>query len=137
MHLAIYQARPQSQVIFHAHPSHCLSLGLIGRSLPALSPDFYLHLGAETPLLPYLTPTTAELAEAVAAEMARGPALLLQNHGALVTGRTVAEGLLRLTLLEEHAAIYLHALAAGAPRLLSPDDMAHLDQVTGGRYQHK
>jgi L-fuculose-phosphate aldolase len=137
MHLAAYRARPQCQVVIHAHPPHCISLGLVGRSLPAISPDYYLHLGPIVPLLGYLTPTTVELAEAVATALARGPAVLLQNHGALVTGRSAAEALLRLVLLEEHTAIYLRALAAGEPRLLSAEDMARLDEVTGGRYQHK
>ena len=57
------------------------------------------------------------------------------NHGVLVTGRDVPQALLRLFLIEEHAAIYLDALAAGPPRVLSSLDMRQLDEVTGGRYK--
>ncbi len=135
LHLAAYTARPEADAILHVHPPKAISLGLLGCSLPALTPDFYLHLGPAVPLVPYLTPTTKELAQAAGETLEAAPAVLLQNHGVLVAGRSVQQALLRLFLLEEHAAIYLDALAAGQPRLLSPADMAALDQVTGGRYR--
>jgi L-fuculose-phosphate aldolase len=135
MHLATYQVRPEIQVILHAHPAKALSLGLLGRSLPALTTDFYMHLGPEVPLLTYVPPTTPELGTAVAELIETAPALLLQNHGVVVVGRSVGQALLRLMLLEEQAAIYLDALAAGTPRALSAADMRQLDEVTGGRYK--
>lgn len=138
MHLAAYEARPGTEVVIHVHPPKAISLGLLGRSLPALTPDFYLHLGPTVPLVAYITPTTAELAAGVAEELEDNPAVLLQNHGVLVTGTTTHQALLRLFILEEHAAIYLDALAAGEKiRTLSEGDMQQLDQVTGGRYKLK
>jgi L-fuculose-phosphate aldolase len=138
IHLAAYDDRPGTQVVIHVHPPKAISLGLIGRSLPALTPDFYLHLGPVVPLVPYITPTTAELAAGVSQALAVNPAVLLQNHGVLVTGSTTRQALLRLFLLEEHAATYLDALAAGEQvRSLSEDDMQQLDTVTGGRYKLK
>jgi L-fuculose-phosphate aldolase len=136
MHLAAYESRPETEVVLHVHPPKAISLGLTGRSLPALTPDFYLHLGPHVPLIPYITPTTAELAAAVREKLERNPAVLLQNHGVLVTGTTTRQTLLRLLLLEEHAAIYLDALAAGQQaRTLSQEDMQYLDEITGGRYK--
>jgi L-fuculose-phosphate aldolase len=135
MHLAAYQARPDCQVILHVHPPKAISLGLLSRSLPAITPDFYLHLGSSVPLLPYTTPTTEKLGRSAGRLLRISPAILLQNHGVLVCGRDVKQALLRLFLIEEHAAIYLDALAAGRPRLLSPVDMRQLDEVTGGRYK--
>ncbi|RMG93955.1 MAG: class II aldolase/adducin family protein [Chloroflexi bacterium] len=136
MHMAAYATRPETQVVLHAHPPKSISVGLIGHSLPALTPDFYLHLGPAVPLLSYITPTTEELGTAVAALLHTAPAILLQNHGAIVIGRTTGQALLRLNLLEEQASIYLDALAAGKPRTLTAEDMRQLDQVTGGRYRY-
>jgi L-fuculose-phosphate aldolase len=136
MHLAAYDARPGAEVVIHVHPPKAISLGIIGRSLPALTPDFYLHLGPTVPLVPYITPTTAELAAGVSQELVVNPAVLLQNHGVLVTGSTTRQALLRLFLLEEHAVIYLDALATGEQiRILAKEDMQQLDEVTGGRYK--
>jgi L-fuculose-phosphate aldolase len=138
MHLAVYDSRPETTVILHVHPPKAIGLGLIGRSLPALTPDFYLHLGPAVPLVPYITPTTAELAAAVSQQLAGNPAVLLQNHGVLVAAASAKQAQLCLVLLEEHAAIYLDALATGQPvRPLSEEDMRQMDKATGGRYKLK
>lgn len=135
MHLSAYAARPETQAIIHVHPPQAISLGILGYSLPALTPDFYLHLGAEVPLLPYITPTTTELGTAVADLLRVKTAVLLQNHGVIVIGNSVSQALLRLSLLEEAAGIYLTALAVGEPRALSAQDREGLDTVTGGKYK--
>ncbi len=137
MHLGAYEARPKTQAVIHAHPAHVISLGLLGRSLPALTPDFYLHLGRTTPLLPYIAPTTENLKTAVSLALRSATAIMLQNHGAVVVGKSVGQALLRLNLLEEQAAIYLAALAAGDPRVLSKEDMQILDRIAGGKYKRE
>lgn len=136
LHLAAYRSRPDTNIVLHVHPPKAISLGLLGLPLPALTPDFYFHLGAMVPLVPYLTPTTGELGEAIGQGLANHPALLLQNHGVLVTGRDTPQALLRLFLLEEQAAIYLDALPAGTPRILTPADRHNLDTITGGKYRN-
>ena len=135
IHLSAYAVRPETQAIIHVHPPKAISLGILGYSLPALTPDFYLHLGVKVPLLPYVTPTTAELGTAVAELLRTNSAVLLQNHGVIVIGNSVSQALLRLSLLEEAAEIYLDALAVGEPRILSAQDRENLDTVTGGKYK--
>lgn len=137
IHLAAYRSRPETLIVLHVHPPKAISLGLLSLPLPALTPDFYLHLGAMVPFIPYITPTTIELADAIGPFLANHPAVLLQNHGVMVTGRDTPQALLRLFLLEEQAAIYLDALPAGTPRTLTPSDMHHLDTITAGRYKLK
>jgi ribulose-5-phosphate 4-epimerase/fuculose-1-phosphate aldolase len=78
------------------------------------------------------------LANAVSQELAANPAVLLQNHGVLVMASTTQKALLRLFLLEEHAAIYLDALATGLRMYnLTTKEMQQLDEVTDGRYKLK
>jgi L-fuculose-phosphate aldolase len=135
MHLSAYAVRPETQVVIHVHPPKAISLGILGYGLPALTPDFYVHLGTDVPLLPYITPTTEELGTAVAELLKVKTAVLLQNHGVIVIGNSVSQALLRLSLLEEAAGIYLDALAMGEPRVLSAKDREGLDTVTGGKYK--
>ncbi|MBI3241447.1 MAG: class II aldolase/adducin family protein [Chloroflexi bacterium] len=135
MHRAVYAALPWARVVLHAHPPKAIALGALGRDLPALTPDFYLHLGPCVPLVSYVTPTTKELADAVSQIIVGQRAALLQNHGVIVAGTDAASALLRLQLLEEAAGIRLMALAVGEPRALSPADCKALDEITGGRYR--
>jgi L-fuculose-phosphate aldolase len=129
LHLSIYKTRPETEVVFHVHSPQAIALGLLGLSMPALTPGFYRHVGASVPLLPYIAPTTQNLATAVAEILKDSSAVLLQNHGAVVVGESVSQALLRLNLLEEQAAIYLAALAAGEPRQLWEADMQELDEL--------
>lgn len=135
MHRAAYQAQPAAQAALHVHPPQAISLGLLGCELPAITPDFYLHLGPRIPLIPYIAPTTAALAVVVHDALSHRPAALLQNHGVIVIAESVDKAMLRLFLLEEHAGIYLSALAAGTPRVLTRQEQADLDRITEGRYR--
>ena len=133
LHLNVYKVQPDVQVVFHIHSPQAIAFGLLGMGLPAVTPDFYRHVGASVPLLPYMPPATQELATAVAQVLKDSPAVLLQNHGVVVTGESVSQALLRLNLLEEQAAIYLAALAAGEPRQLWESDMQKLDELMSQR----
>jgi L-fuculose-phosphate aldolase len=129
LHCAAYEVHSNIQTVLHVHAPQAISLGLLGHSLPALTPDFYWHLGAKTPLLPYMTPLSESLNTAVALALRSTPAVLLQNHGVVVVGQSISQALLRLDLLEEQCGIYLQALAAGKPRLLAKEEMHALDAV--------
>ncbi|MCB9418864.1 MAG: class II aldolase/adducin family protein [Ardenticatenaceae bacterium] len=129
LHLAIYKEHPDTQVVIHVHSPQSIAFGLLGMGLPALTPDFYRYVGALVPVLPFIPPTTQELATAVAQALSDSSAVLLQNHGVVVIGESVSQALLRLNLLEEQAGIYMAALAAGTPRQLWDADLEKLDEL--------
>lgn len=127
MHLAAYEANTATRVVIHAHPPSAIACGVVGLALPALTPDFFIYLGDQVPLLPYLQPGSPALRAAVTHGLTTASALLLQNHGMLAVGRHVDEALLRSGLVEETARILLAAHATGRPiRILSDADRAAL-----------
>lgn len=127
MHLAAYAANAGTRVVIHAHPPSAIACGVVGLALPALTPDFFIYLGDQVALLPYLQPGSQALCTAVATGLTASSALLLQNHGMLAVGRHVDEALLRTGLVEETARILLAAHATGRSiRVLSAADRAAL-----------
>jgi len=130
MHLAVYRARPQARVIVHCHPRHAIAWAMQGRPLPACTPDFALYLGAEVPALPFHLPGVP-IAEAMAPYLPHHPALLLGNHGILVSAETVAKARLRTMHIEETAHVCLLAAAAGALRPLQADEYAQIIAAYG------
>ena len=88
-------------------------------SIPAITPDFYLAIGPQAPLLPYITPTTQALADAVAAQVVDHDAILLRNHGLVVVADSTDSALRKVLLVEEVARIVLlaHAARVNARRL--------------------
>ncbi|HHB89737.1 MAG TPA: class II aldolase/adducin family protein [Anaerolineae bacterium] len=132
MHRAAYFARPDAHVIVHCHPVNAIAWAMQGAPLPAVTPDFTLYLGAEVPTLPYFLPGSQALAQAVAQALVSSPAVLLGNHGVLVTGDTVPRARLRLFHIDETAEICLKARAAGVLRPLQPDEIAEVLAIYGG-----
>lgn len=133
MHAAAYRARPDARVVVHCHPIHAIAWAMQGRDLPACTPDFVLYLGASIPCLPYLLPGSGPLAEAVAARLRRHPALLLGNHGILVTAADVRLARLRTLHIDETAHICLLAAAAGSLRPLTAAEIGEIQATYGKR----
>ena len=132
LHLACYRARPDAQTVLRIQPPHCLALGCAGLGIGAISPDFYLAVGAEVPLLPYLTPTTQALADAVGQAIAGHDAVLLRNIGLALVAASSDEALLHSQVVEQaaHQVLLAHA-ATGTCSTLTAEQMEELEQVTG------
>lgn len=124
MHAAIYRQDRAAQAIVHTHSDHATALACLGLPLPAFHYAVAGFGGDDVRIAPYVTFGTAELAEAAAEAIAGRTACLLANHGMICHGRTPREALMNALRLEALCRQYLLALAAGAPRLLTRDEMA-------------
>lgn len=134
IHLACYRARPDAQTVLHIHSQNCIALGCAGLSIGAISPDFYLAVGAEVPLAPYFTPASQELTDAVAEQIVHHDAVLLRNHGLLLVAADSEAALMRSRVVEEAARIVLLAYAAvGSCTFLSAEQIEELERVAGRR----
>jgi L-fuculose-phosphate aldolase len=122
VHRAAYAARPEIGAIAHAHPLAvlgCLLAGIVPD--PDVLPEARAVLGrvAYVPALPLGSPEVAAATAAALADPAVG-AVLLDRHGALAVGRTLAEAVDRLEVLELLCGAWHAAwLAGGDPRARS------------------
>lgn len=131
LHLACYRARPDVRTVLRIQPPHCLALGCAGLGIGAISSDFYLAVGAEVPLLPYMTPSTQALADAVGQAIVEHNAVLLRNHGLALAAASSDEALLRSILVEQAAQqVLLAYAAAGSCSFLTAEQLAELERVT-------
>jgi L-fuculose-phosphate aldolase len=113
MHLAAYAARPDVHAVVHAHPLTAVALTVAGLPPPNdLVPEAAVTLG-EIAIAPFATPGTDEVPASLAPLWARHDVLLLERHGALALGRTLAEAFDRMETLERVARVALVARLAG------------------------
>jgi L-fuculose-phosphate aldolase len=128
MHLAAYRARDDVRAVVHAHPPVATAFAVAGEGLPEnVLPELTVLLG-HVPLVPYATPGTSALPDAMAPFLPNHDAFLLANHGVTTLGRTVGEAHQRMECVEHSANILLTARLLGRVNALGAEDVRVLQE---------
>jgi len=111
LHLAVYRERPADAGIVHLHSTHSVAVSVLADVdpddvLPPLTAYYVMRIG-RLPLLPYFPPGDKALAEAVGRAAGRHHALLLANHGPVVSGTSLATAADAIEELEATAKLWL------------------------------
>lgn len=131
VHLEIYRQLAWVGAVVHAHPP--ITTALVTASKPI---NFCVSAEGATlgpiVLIPYTRPGTRALADACAAGIARGARLLLlEHHGAVCVGETLAEAQARMESLEHVAKILHAARLLGEPSYLNIKEVHALRALAG------
>ena len=119
MHLRIYRLRPDVGAVVHAHPPFATAFAVAGEDLMApVLPEILVLIGG-VPLVPYATPGSPALADAIEPFLPLHDAFLMANHGATSYGSSLSIAHQRMESLEHAARIVLHARALGHVSALS------------------
>ncbi|MEO7455665.1 MAG: class II aldolase/adducin family protein [Gemmatimonadaceae bacterium] len=122
MHLRIYQRRPDVGAVVHAHPPVATGFGVAGLDfMDDVLPETIFQLGG-VPLVPYATPGTSALGDALEPYLAHHDGFLLANHGATTVGPTLLLAHQRMESLEHAARIIFTARSLGKVNALGPQD---------------
>jgi L-fuculose-phosphate aldolase len=128
IHSEILKARPDLNCVIHTHSPYAVALSGIGRSMRAYSQPGALFCGE----VGLYTDTIAlirshAMGAGVAKALGSHRAVLLKNHGPVMTGKNIAEAVVGVIMLENAAMIQLAVEAAGDPAPEFPaDDIAKL-----------
>lgn len=123
MHYEIYKLRPDVCAIIHAHPPFAVAFALAHRDLPDdILPECSILLG-RVPCLPYVTPSTMELAREVAQGLAHRNAAFMANHGVITVGADLEEAYNRMELLEQTCMSVVYATILGGVHHIPEPDM--------------
>lgn len=127
MHRDVYRNRPDVNAAIHAHPPYCTACSLASISLTEmLLPELAIYIGP-VPTVPYATPGTSELPDAIRPFLAEHNAFLLMRHGVLVLGKDLEDAFNRLEQLEYIAQV---AYLVGSMGSVSPLTKAELLRLT-------
>ncbi|MCA9133901.1 MAG: class II aldolase/adducin family protein [Planctomycetales bacterium] len=123
-HKAIYAARPDIRAIVHAHP-----VALVAFSICHQSPNtrlFYQahHVCGKVGFAPYAHPGSDALGANIAATFAKGcDSVILENHGVVVGGDSLAAAFERFEALEFAGKTLVKANQLGAVRYLDDEQI--------------
>jgi L-ribulose-5-phosphate 4-epimerase len=116
MHRLAYARRPDVGAVVHTHSIYASACACLGQSMPVISTELAMVVGATVHCAPYAPSGTQGFAEAALDTLGEHDiALLLQNHGVLAVGRTLKEAYSVAVALEEAAMIYYLARQMGTP----------------------
>jgi L-fuculose-phosphate aldolase len=116
IHSEIFKARADVACVLHTHPPYSIALSSSGRPLKAYSQPgalFHDSLGLYDDTINLIR--SPEMGAGVARALGPRRAVLLKNHGVVVTGATIEELVISTIMLENAAMIQMIAEAAGTP----------------------
>ena len=134
MHLAVYRRRPDILALFHTHSPWASGVISSGATLQPMFAEFVCDLG-RIGRLPYITPTTPALAEAVGAVCETADTLFLANHGILALGVTLKQAYFRCLVVEDAAKSQVAAAICGKPRFLTDAEQRELAGLDAARHR--
>lgn len=109
-HLAVYEERPAARAVVHLHCTHSVAVSCLCQEntenvLPPLTAYHVMRIG-RLPLVPYYRPGDRALAEAVRGVAREHSAMLLANHGPIVSAKSLEEAVYNSEELEETAKLF-------------------------------
>ncbi len=134
LHQAFYETRPQTGAVVHLHSTWATALSCLEDTdpedcVPPLTPYVVMRVGT-VKMLPYLKPGDPQTGEMIRALDGKYGAVLLANHGPVVSGKDLFSAVCAAEELEETAKL-LVALRGQKTRMLSETDVAELKQTFG------
>ncbi|MBN2034801.1 MAG: class II aldolase/adducin family protein [Deltaproteobacteria bacterium] len=122
LHLALYRKRGDIQAVVHTHSVYATTVASLGWEIP-----FFHYLvgfsGKKVPLARYATFGSEELALNVAQAIEQHNAVLMENHGVVAVGATLAAAFSVAEIVEYLARIYCQVKGLGTPAILSEEEM--------------
>ncbi len=111
LHRSMYEVRPQAGAIVHLHSTHSAAVSCLcgldaDNCIPPLTPYFVMKIG-RLPLVAYHRPGDKALGEVIRGLAAKHSAVLLSNHGPVVSGPDLEGAIYASEELEETAKIFL------------------------------
>ncbi|MET7295170.1 class II aldolase/adducin family protein [Streptomyces griseoloalbus] len=132
MHLAVYRTTAARAVV-HTHAVHATAVSTLVDEVPLIH-YMAATLGGPVRVARYATYGTDELAENMLRALDGRTGCLLQNHGTVTHGTTLAEAYDRTAQLEWMCRVWLTASSVPAlsPHLLTPDQLTEVGERLRG-----
>ena len=132
LHRAFYDTRPGTGAVVHLHSTYATALSCLADTdaedcIPPLTPYVVMRVG-RVKLVPYFRPGDARGGGLIEALGGKYAAVLLANHGPVVSGKDLTATVHAAEELEETAKLIV--TLRGAPvRMLTDADVAELQQA--------
>lgn len=134
LHQAFYETRPEAGAVVHLHSTWATALSCLEETdpedcIPPITPYVVMRVGT-VKMVPYVKPGDASAGALIRALNGSCAAVLLANHGPVVSGKTLFSAVAAAEELEETAKLIV-ALRGQPVRRLSPAEVQDLKDTFG------
>ncbi|NOD99619.1 aldolase [Ruegeria sp. HKCCD6228] len=135
LHQAFYETRPETGAVVHLHSTWATALSCLedinpDDCIPPLTPYVVMRVGT-VKLVPYVKPGDPKSGDLIRELSGKYSAVLLANHGPVVSGKDLFSAVCAAEELEETAKL-LVALRGMPTRTLDAEQVAELKETFGG-----
>lgn len=126
LHRAFYETRPTARAVVHLHSTFATALSCLAdidpeNAIPPITPYVVMRVG-RVPLIRYVAPGHPLMGDLIRERRGEHAAVLLANHGPVVSGPDLRSAVFAAEELEETAKLLI-LLKGQSFRELSPDDV--------------
>lgn len=137
LHTAVYDVRGTAKAIVHLHSHHSVAVSVLRdvdprNVLPPLTAYYVMRVG-RLPLVPYFRPGDPAVAGVIRDLAGAHAAVLLANHGPVVSGESLEAAVYATEELEEAARLFL-SLSGKPVRPLDAEQIEELRRVFGANW---
>jgi L-fuculose-phosphate aldolase len=136
MHLGVYRVRPDVMAVFHTHSAWASGVVSAGVELKPMFAEFVNDLGRVT-TVPYVTPTTQRLADAMSAAAKEHETVFMVNHGVLAVGVSMKQAFFRCQVAEDAAKSLVAACVVGKPKFLTEQEAQEILSLDAVKHRTK
>lgn len=134
LHRLIYLARPDVNAVIHTHAVFTAAIAATRQEFLPILDTFVAVFGGGLKTADYASIGTEELARNAVAALGPRNGVLLANHGAVCTGKDLAQAFSNSEFLEASAKTYIFAHLIGRPVVLPPEIVEREAQDLAERY---
>ena len=125
-HLDILRSRQEVHAVVHAHPAYCTILAIMGLEIPAIHYMIAVAGGDTNRCAPYATYGTPELSAHALKALVGRQDCLLDHHGMIAIGPSLAKAMWLAVEVETLARQYVNCLQLGKPTVLSSEEIKNV-----------
>jgi len=135
VHLNCYKARPDIGAVVHTHPAFSVSYAWLNETLVPFTPDFVAIIGSPVPVVKYMLPAGAPIANKIGEAIKTHNAVFLENHGILCVGKNLKEAYYRCLLVEDSVKTVIGGKILGALKCFDEKQIKELDTSDFEKYR--
>jgi L-fuculose-phosphate aldolase len=121
-----YKANANVGAVIHCHPPMAVALAAVGQKVIGV---LHRHKFEEVPIVPWVYGSLPEHGEIVTKALEKSCAVVIEGHGAVVTGETLEEACVNMLQLERAAKMVLLAAPLGKVKPVSREAVEKFESL--------